>query len=266
MRLEIDYTRSAQKNAEEYYNRAKKLQAKSAGARQAATELQKRASRQERESDRARMEGRRKEVKVRKAEWYEKFHWFFTSESLLALGGRDAKQNELLNSNYFEDGDLFLHADIFGAAVTILKEGKGAGEASVGEAAQFAGCYSSAWKEALGTVDVYAVQRGQVSKSTSSGSLGTGSFLIKGERKWYRGIALSLVMFVRGGVLNTVPLSAFERIDSSTIGPRAVITVGRDKKSDAAKKIATALGHDDLDEIIRQLPAGSFSVRTQASR
>lgn len=264
MRLVIDFKKSAQKNAEGYYDDSKKLDSKAAGAEAAVMELEKRAAEQK-----AGIESERKqkvELKNRKKEWYERFHWFFTSESLLVIAGRDAHQNENLNSAYFEDTDVFFHADIFGAAVTVLKDGKNAKGSSKEEAAQFAGCYSSAWKEGLGSVNVYSVGRDQVSKSTSKGSLGTGSFLISGEREWYRNVGMKIYMFISKGVLHAVPESTFRKVKAyEKIEKYVMVIQGSDKKSDAAKKIAKLLSHADIDEIMRQLPAGSFTVRDERS-
>lgn len=264
MRLRIDFKKSAQKNAEEYYDNSKKLDLKAAGADAAVAELEKRLADQKTRIESSRKE--RVELKNRKKEWYERFHWFYTSESMLVIAGRDAHQNENINSAYFEDNDVFFHADIFGAAVTVLKNGKNSKGSSKEEAAQFAGCYSSAWKEGLGSVNVYSVGRDQVSKSTSKGSLGTGSFLISGEREWYRNVGLTVVMFISKGVLHAVPESAFRKIRIfEKVEKYVTVVQGSDKKSDAAKKIAKLLSHNDLDEIMRQLPTGSFTVRDQRS-
>jgi predicted ribosome quality control (RQC) complex YloA/Tae2 family protein len=31
---------------------------------------------------------------LRKTQWFEKFHWFITSENFIVISGRDAQQNE----------------------------------------------------------------------------------------------------------------------------------------------------------------------------
>ena len=57
---------------------------------------------------------------MRKPAWFEKFYWFLTSENYLVVAGRDAQQNELLVKRYLGKDDLYLHADLHGAATTIL--------------------------------------------------------------------------------------------------------------------------------------------------
>ena len=41
--------------------------------------------------------------------------------SYLVVSGRDAQQNELLVKRYLRPGDLYVHADLHGAATTILR-------------------------------------------------------------------------------------------------------------------------------------------------
>ena len=58
---------------------------------------------------------------LRKPQWFEKFNWFVTSENHLVLSGRDAQQNELLVKRYLRKDDLYVHADLHGAATTIIR-------------------------------------------------------------------------------------------------------------------------------------------------
>ncbi len=255
MQIEIDFTKSAQDNADDYYKKAKKLVVKKEGAEKAVKELKTRLAKAEKDNV---VKEKLGPLKIMPKEWYEKFNWFFTSNNLLVIAGRDAHQNEILNSKHFDDNDLFFHANIFGAPVTILKDGIGADIETRQEVAQFAASHSSAWKEGLHAVDVYAMKREQVSKSTSKGSLGTGSFLLSGERDWYRSVRLSLVMFVKDGKLNTVPFVTFTKLGIKTI--HVVLEIGKDKKSDAGKKIARILGFNDLDTIMQNLPTGFFRI------
>lgn len=259
MKIEIDFTKSAQENASEYYDKAKKARSKAEGAEAAVKRLESKLKSLRKKAASAPQKEKRQIVKARKQNWYEKFHWFFASNGALAIGGRDAHQNETLNSKHFEDADLFFHADIFGASVTILKNGESASKEAKEEAAQFAACNSSAWKDGLNSVNVYAMRRNQVSKSTGKGSLGTGSFLLTGEREWYRGVALKLVMYVDESGLRVMPHAELAHMSDK---PKRHITLipGDEKKSDAAKAIGAYLSYNDLDHIMQQLPAGSFKV------
>jgi predicted ribosome quality control (RQC) complex YloA/Tae2 family protein len=258
MEIRIDFTKSAQDNANDYYNKAKKLSSKKDGAEKAIKDLEKTLGKLEKEE---KTEVKERVVKIREKKWYEKFHWFFASDGNLVMGGRDAQQNELINSRHFDEKDLFFHANIFGASATVLKNGVSCEKGIREQAAQFAACYSSAWKEMLGNIDVYAMHRNQVSKSTSKGSIGTGSFLLSGEREWFRNMPLALVMFVDNDALNTVPEVAFDEIKVNKTVKGIRIVQGKDKKSDAAKNISKYLDYKDLDTIIQQLPAGTFLAK-----
>lgn len=46
---------------------------------------------------------------VRKAAWFERFHWFISSENYLIISGRDAQQNELIVKRYFRKGECSRH-------------------------------------------------------------------------------------------------------------------------------------------------------------
>ena len=185
MEIEIDFTKSAQQNAEDYFEKSKKSKRKASGAEKAVSDLQ---AALEKVQETEVLKKPFKEIE--KKEWYEKFNWFFTSEDSLAIGGRSADQNEELYSKYFEKNDLFFHSDIFGASVVILKNGISAAPEALEEAAQFAGCFSSAWENLQTTVDVYSLRKEQVSKSRNEGSISKGSFILSGERGWYKNMRI----------------------------------------------------------------------------
>ncbi len=279
MEAELDYTRSAQQNAEAYFDRAKEAKRKLEGAEQAIKRLEKRIAELEKEKTVS------KELhKKEEREWYEKFYWFFASDGRLAIGGRSAQQNEEVVAKYFESGDLFFHANIFGASVVVLKGGAEAGKEVKEETAQFAACFSKAWESGQSAVDVFSAKREQVSKSQSKGSLGTGSFLISGEREWYRNVKLELAAFVgenridvqkqfdnTNAYVKVLPLEIIVNAKKLNIAPyitysRAAqaagikLVPGKLKKSDAAKAIAKKLGYGDIDYLMQHLPPGGFSL------
>ncbi|KAK1936396.1 hypothetical protein X943_003189 [Babesia divergens] len=126
-------------------------------------------------------------VKVRKRMWFEKFHWFISSDGYLVLGGRDSTQNELLVKRYLTKGDLYFHADIHGASSCILKNPKQVAELptqTIEEAACFAVCLSSAWNQKM-VIPAWWVHHDQVSRSAPSGEyLPHGSFMIRGKKNY----------------------------------------------------------------------------------
>jgi predicted ribosome quality control (RQC) complex YloA/Tae2 family protein len=260
MEAELDYTRSAQQNAEAYFEKAKEAKRKLEGAKQAIERLEQRLNDAEKEKTAS-----RELYKKEEREWYEKFYWFFTSNYLLAIGGRSAQQNELINAKYFDANDLLFHANIFGASAVVLKNGANSSAEVKEEAAQFAACFSKAWESGQSAVDVFSARRDQVSKSQNRGYLGTGSFLISGEREWYRNVKLEIcacnreISGIKGrkSVLSVAPASTCMKL-----GLRDLICLrpGDKRKSDIAKLIAKRFGARDIDYIMQHLPPGGFSV------
>ena len=90
--------------------------------------------------------------------------------------------------------------------------------------------------------------------------MGTGSFLLKGEREWYRNTNLKLVAIVENEKLEVLPYKRFMHIENTEQIKRVIIEIGRIQKSDAAKKISSILKYDDINTIMQQLPAGTFSL------
>jgi len=174
-------------------------------ARKRVSELEKRISRGSEEIARLEEEAkkiyveeeRRRAVeaikRLKRPEWYERYHWIITSEGLLAIGGMDADQNERIVRRYLKDNYIFLHADIQGGSAVILFTDRKYTHRSIEEAGRIAACYSRAWGAGYGSIDVFYVKGSQVSKSPPPGQyLGKGSFMIYGERGWIRGVPLEL--------------------------------------------------------------------------
>ena len=124
--------------------------------------------------------------KARKVFWFEKFFWFISSENYLVIGGKDAQQNELLVKRYMKPNDVYVHADLHGAATVIVKN-PGTSQVppkTLTEAGQFAVCFSAAWDSKVMTA-AYWVRPEQVSKTAPSGEyLTVGSFMIRGKKNF----------------------------------------------------------------------------------
>lgn len=256
MKIKIDYTRSAQENADQCYRLSKKLKKKAEGAAIAIADLErKRSTIASKPVKQVRMK------RIVEKRWYEKFNWFHTSNSMLAIGGRSALQNEFINSRHFETNDLFFHADVFGASLVVLKEGVNATREIREEVAQFAACYSKAWENGTASANVYSLRREQVSKSKEKGSLGTGSFLMEGEREWFKGVALELCAYTGGDPDQPPIVAPISTCMALGIKRYLLLKPGNVKKSDAAKAISVRLKFDDIDYIMQHLPPGGFSIK-----
>lgn len=145
----------------------------------------------------------------RKKQWYESYRWFYSSDGFLIIAGRDASSNEAIVSKYMDENDLFFHSEIPGAPVVIVKNHKNHSwedipETTLHEAAIFGTVYSRSWKMGVSSADIYYVRPEQVSKSPESGEfLPKGSFVIRGERNFYRNVRMEIgvgVKLVQGDI------------------------------------------------------------------
>ena len=131
---------------------------------------------------------------LKASEWFMSYYWIITSNSYLAIGGRNAEQNEKLVRKFLGDDDIFMHADIHGAPVFIIMcKGERPSEVDIGEVAVLAAAYSKAWRLGLASIDVFWVWGKQVSKAAPPGQyLPKGSFMIYGKKNYIRNVKLEL--------------------------------------------------------------------------
>ena len=136
-------------------------------------------------------------IKKPKKKWYEKLHWFITSDDFLVIGGRDATSNEIVFKKYLDSNDLIFHTNFPGSPLAIVKnpEHNEISEATIKETAEFVASYSRAWKETWGVVDVFYVQPDQVSRTPPSGEfLPKGSFMISGKKNFIKNTKTELAI------------------------------------------------------------------------
>ena len=138
----------------------------------------------------------KRKVEMENKEWYEKFRWFISSDGFLVVAGKDTVSNEVLIKKYTTQEDVVFHAEITGSPFVVVKaEGKPISEQALREAGEFAASFSRAWRENLGTADVYWVKVDQLSKSGPSGeSVPHGAFFVVGKRNWMRNIPLRVAV------------------------------------------------------------------------
>lgn len=123
---------------------------------------------------------------IRKVYWFEKFFWFVSSDGYLVIAGHDAQQNEVVVKRHLEPNDVYVHADLHGAASCVVKN-IGTGPippATMEQAGAMAICRSNAWTSKVVT-SAYWVYPDQVSKTAPSGEyLTTGSFMVRGKKNY----------------------------------------------------------------------------------
>ena len=206
---------------------------------------------------------------IRKKNWYERYRWFFTSDGILAIGGRDAPSNSAVVRKHLGKNDTIFHGDIFGSPFFILKDAENPPAASLNEVAHATVCFSRAWREGMYGVSAYWVNPEQVKKSAPSGQfLPKGSFTIEGQRNFVKVSTLKLTVGIipQGDdyVVTCGPPETIKKnsICYATIEPHGSEMVDAAKKirleflkleEDIAKKIS-------IDDFVRVLPAGASQI------
>eukprot|EP01061_Rhynchopus_euleeides_P002301 TRINITY_DN11762_c3_g1_i2.p1 TRINITY_DN11762_c3_g1~~TRINITY_DN11762_c3_g1_i2.p1 ORF type:complete len:1033 (+),score=445.82 TRINITY_DN11762_c3_g1_i2:104-3100(+) len=185
--VDIDIGQSAHANARAFFATKKKIHEKEVKTQAAEGKAMKSAERKaEKEKQKESFVPKKDLQAVRKVMWFEKFHWFISSENYLVLAGRDMQQNELLVKRYLKKGDIYVHADLHGAATTIIKNptGKGVPSDTLYQAGNMAVCRSAAWESNI-VISAWWVFHTQVSKTAPSGEyMPTGSFMIRGKKNF----------------------------------------------------------------------------------
>ncbi|MFA6889348.1 MAG: NFACT RNA binding domain-containing protein, partial [Candidatus Woesearchaeota archaeon] len=103
MEITLNFTKTIHENAALYYDKAKKAKKKSDGAKKALEISSQKLAQLEKETIEL---PKQQMVQPVKREWYDKFHWFYSSEGFLVIGGRDAITNEIVIKKHTDPKDL----------------------------------------------------------------------------------------------------------------------------------------------------------------
>lgn len=264
MKIELDFTKSVNENAAACYDASKKWKKKLDGLSAGMAAVDSKIAAGMAFAPKAKIP-----VKKRERQWYERFHWFFTSEGFLVIGGRDAKGNEDLVNKFMAPDDIYFHADIHGAPHVALKcGGKKPGDVSIRESAVFAAVFSRAWQEQIPGIDVYSAKPGQVTKKAPTGeAIGLGAFMVYGKRDWFKKTPLEFAVGCKKSGAKFEIISGPPSAVKANSGCFVLLGFGKESKGDAAKKIAAKFsvkfGADfsqSIDEIVSLLPNGGIRV------
>ncbi|MEA3557992.1 MAG: ribosome rescue protein RqcH [Candidatus Thermoplasmatota archaeon] len=248
-------------NADLLYSRSKTARRKVEGIEKAILETKKKVNAASKEKEKAEDDASR--PRSLRRFWFEAYRWCFTSESVLLIGGRDAKTNERVVKKYLRDSDLYAHADLSGAASVIVRVDKDqeANETTKVQACHFSILHSKAWNANIGSAGAYWVLPDQVSRTAQAGEfVAKGSFIIRGKKNLVEKLPL------RGAVgtiyVEGVPKVMFgpeDAVKEICAGTYFRVIPGRTKKSDITKIIAKELG-GELDQVMSVLPAGNMDI------
>ena len=206
---------------------------------------------------------------IRKKNWFERYRWFFTTDGILTIGGRDAASNSAVVRKHLVKNDKIFHGDIFGSPFFILKDAENAPDTSMNEIAHATVCFSRAWREGLYGVSAYWVNPEQVKKSAPSGEfLPKGSFTIEGKRNFIKSETLRLAVGIMpiddDYVLTCGPPEPIKKnsLCYAIIEPHGLEMVEAAKKIriEFLKIFEEITRKINIDDFVRCLPAGKSQI------
>ena len=213
---------------------------------------------------------------IRKKSWYERYRWFFTSDGMLAVGGRDGSSNSALVRKHIENDDKIFHAEINGSPFFILKDRSGTlMPLSLEETAQATVCFSRAWQVSGHGLSSFWVKPDQIKKAAPTGqSMGKGSFMIYGTRNFIKVASLKLAVGILKEDENFLLVSGPVEPITKNCLCYVIIEPGGSPISDVAKKIRAEFNKSDekfqklfvVDDYVRALPTGSSKITSTGTQ
>lgn len=209
-------------------------------------------------------------TEFKKKEWFERYRWFFTSDGLLAIGGRDSSSNSAIIRKQLAKNDKVFHAEIFGSPFFVLKDvPENIPFDSLNEVASATVCFSRAWREAMYGMSAYWINPDQIKKAAPSGQFLTrGSFVLEGHKNFIKAPTLRLAV----GILYhderyMIMCGPPEPVKKLCIC-YAIIEPGGYVMTETAKRLRVEfirLQEDiakqfDIDDFVRALPAGESHI------
>ena len=207
---------------------------------------------------------------VRKKSWFERYRWFYTSDEVLAVGGRDSSSNSAIIRKYLEKNDKVFHAEVHGSPFFLLKgEDEELLPLSLEEVAHATVCFSRAWQISAYGMSSFWVNPDQVKKGAPTGqSMAKGSFMINGTRNFIKVSSLKLAIGIFKEDEDYLLVCGPPEPIKKKCLCYAVIEPGGSTMSDVAKKIRAEFDKVDdsfkkiflIDDYVRALPTGSSKV------
>ena len=207
---------------------------------------------------------------IRKKSWFERYSWFYTSDEVLAVGGRDSSSNSAIIRKYLEKNDKVFHAEVHGSPFFLLKgEDEELLPLSLEEVAHATVCFSRAWQISAYGMSSFWVNPDQVKKGAPTGqSMAKGAFMINGTRNFIKVSSLKLAVGIFKQDEDYLLVCGPPEPIKKKCLCYAVIEPGGSTMSDVAKKIRAEFDkvNDNfkkiflIDDYVRALPTGSSKV------
>jgi len=207
-------------------------------------------------------------TQVRKKNWFERYRWFYTTDGVLAIGGRDSSSNSAIIRKHLQKNDKVFHAEMSGSPFFLLKGDDAATPASLTEVAHATVCFSKVWKEAVYGSSAYWVNPDQVKKGAPSGqSMAKGSFMIEGQRNFVKISSLKMCVAIIKHEESYLLTCGPPSMKNTAVCYAMIEPTGQDM-ADVAKKIRYEFLSSNeeitkpfsIDDFVRVLPAGACKI------
>lgn len=190
VKVEIDLGLSAWANASSYFDVKKTAAAKQERTVKQADHAYKNAEKKIKKDLQQALDKEKNQQtmhSIREPFWFEKFFWFLSSDGYLVLGGRDSMQNELLFRRHFKQNDIYVHSEVEGTCVVIIKNHiSGSKVVPPGTLSQAGAlCLASSskvWESKMNPAAWWAT-RDQIPKISQGDIVTTDRVIVKGEGK-----------------------------------------------------------------------------------
>jgi len=245
----IDKNKSLEANASLYFDKSKEMDRKAERTREVI-------------ASKPISKPKKKIIKNKNVEWFERFRWFITSDGEIAVAGKDARSNEQVVKKYLKTNDRYAHADIHGAPSVVVKNVNGVqpSEYSMLEACNFSLSYSKAWGARVSSGHSFWVDNDKVSKTPNTGEfLAKGAFVIRGKRNWHRNlelkIAIGLITYDGNPKFMSGPISSIEKHSEKFV----IFRPGFAERKVVIRKLSESFNAESTD-IEKLLPSGGFDL------
>lgn len=189
-------------------------------------------------------------IKLITNQWYQKYHWWYTKNNFLVVGGRSSTDNEKLVKTYLGENDLYFHSEDPGSGSFVLfTDNRTPDYSDIDETAEGVLALSTYW--GISSVgEVFYVKGSQVTKSAPSGEyVGKGSFMTYGKKEIIKVSGITLGYAIFENKLMLAPFRIISRLKGSNVKlkPRTDIKKMKGRIiSSALKKSLNIELNDDL--------------------
>ncbi len=207
MEVKLTLTKDVNANANFYFDKSKKLKNKIPGLDTIIEKTKKDIAGFDLRKDEYLKKKEKDKIVLahKKAEWFDKFRYTYTSSGFLLVFGKDSGSNEVLLKKHTTEKDLILHTETPGSPFGIIKDARDKiSKEDLIEAGTVVSCFSKQWKRGFGNADAFWVFPEQVSKTANSGEyIAKGSFMVRGTKNMLKNLNLRIALGVSKSTITT---------------------------------------------------------------